>query len=226
MPMPTTFASILTRPAQTATPQRQLLHRRQGSGSQLNTSATLQNAAIMAWAKYLPIYSTEGGFGEVAQLGGSSTTTIGASYVAESMMAIAVQNPIEHMFYAADDATWGCYWNCGSGTSAWLFAFNQMSSWLNGHTITGALTSSSITGGTKWSIQLDSGAAELDFCDAWLASCTASTSFTAVTTLGNATSATGGTVTLTQEPSLLSDMPRSLPPHSARWQAHIPLRRL
>lgn len=246
--------------------------------NQLNTTATLQNSSIVSWAKTLPIYSTEGGFGEVSQLGGTSTTTIGASYVAESMMAIAAQNPVNHMFYAADDPTWGCYWNCGSvtgvtssggsgmtagtyplsfsggggsgaagtitvttstvtnitissagvgygstptvtaatggtpptltatiGTSAWLFAYNQMLSWLGAHTITGTLTSTAITGGNKWSLQLDSGAAELDFCDAWLASCTTSTSFNTQTTLANVTSPTGGSLTLTQEPVLLTN---------------------
>lgn len=204
MPMPTTIVSHSDATCTPGnTPNSSCYIAVKDEVNQLNTTATLQNSSIVSWAKNLPIYSTEGGFGEVSQLGGTSTTTIGASYVAESMMAIAAQNPVNHMFYAADDPTWGCYWDCGSGTSAWLFAFNQMSTWLGAHSITGPLASSSITGGTKWTLPLDSGAAELDFCDAWLASCTTTTSFNTQTTLANATSPTGGSLTLTQEPVLL-----------------------
>lgn len=204
-PMPTTLVSN-SDPSCTAgnTPNSNCYIAVKDEVNQLNSSATLQNAAIVAWAKFLPIYSTEGGFGKVVQLGGTSTTTIGASYVAESMMAIAAQNPVNHMFYAADDPTWGCYWNCGSGSSAWLFAYNQMLAWLNGHSITGPLTSTAITGGKRWSLQLDSGSAELDFCDAWLTNCTTTTTFNTQTTLAGVTSPTGGALTLTQEPVLLT----------------------
>jgi len=173
--------------------------------TQVTGSATLSNAAVVSWAKNLPVFSTEGGFGTVAQLGGTSTATIGAGYVAESMMAIAAQNPVNHMFYAADDATWGCYWNCGSGTSQWLYAYNKMLSWLGAHSITGTLTSTAVTGGNKWTLQLDSGAAELTYCDAWLTNCTASTSFTTQESLAGIISSTGGSVTLNQLPMLLTN---------------------
>ena len=183
--------------------------------STIASATVLQNAAIVAWAKFLPIYSTEGGFGQLQQLCTlTSGTTLCQGYVSEHMLAVAANNLVDvSMFYAAFDSpcgstNWGCYWQSSAGvTSNWYQAFTQTQQWLNSAVVTGPLSSSSITGGTKWTLPLTIGgnAAEATWCDAWLTNCTASTSFSTKQLLTGATSSTGGSVTLTQLPILLTN---------------------
>ena len=184
--------------------------------TQIQGSAVLQNAAIAPWAKNLDVLSTEGGFGTLSQLCSlTSGTTLCQGYVSEYMAAIAAQNVPVAMLYAANDATWGCYWDCGSGDSAWLQSFDQTNTWLNTYAVTNpgaGLTSTSVTGGKKWTLALGSGAAEISWCDAWLATCTASTSFAYSQTLTGVITLTGGTVTLSQSPVLLSNVAPGPPP--------------
>lgn len=186
----------------------------------------LNDASVTAWAKNLPIYLTEGAYGindgvcDGTDCDETHANVAGlrAAYASQWMIVLAAQNPTFTLWYSDKDQCWGTVtWNGGApgsscpltpaatiATSFTQTAITQTNAWLGAHTITGPLTSTAIAGGKKWSVQLDSGAAELDFCDAWLTPCTASTTFTTQMNLSGVTSATGGTVTLTQAPLLLS----------------------
>lgn len=176
--------------------------------SRVQGSAVLQNSAISSWAANLPVFGTEGGYGHVSNLC-ASTPSLCVNGIAEHMVGVASQNASTHsvpidLLYASNTCTspndWGCYWN--NGTSPQLPAINQVVSWLGANMITGSLTSSVITGGNKWTLPLSGG--EIDFCDAWLANCTTSTSFNTQQHLDGTVTTLSGTVTLTQEPTLLA----------------------
>ncbi len=194
--------------------------------SRITGSAVLANAAIKSWAANLPVYGTEGGYGKFNNLCSTGTPGQCIAGIAEHMYAVAAQNtstksiPFD-LLYASNTCTspndWGCYWN--NGSSPQLPAINQVISILGGHTITGVLTSVPIIGGNKWSLQLDSGNAEIAWCDAWTpATCTTTTAFTAQTTLATIanpsgiTTATGGSLTLTQAPVLLFNSSQAATP--------------
>ncbi len=188
--------------------------------SRITGGVVLGNSAIKSWAANLPVYGTEGGYGKFNNLCSTGTPDLCQTGIAQHMIAVAAQNtstksiPFD-LLYASNTCTapndWGCYWN--NGSSPQLASINQVISWLGGHSITGVLTSAAITGGNRWSLQLDSGSAELDWCDAWTpATCTTSTSFTAQTTLAGSTSATGGSLTLTQAPVLLFNSSQAATP--------------
>ena len=195
--------------------------------SRVTGSAVLGNAAIKAWAANLPVYGTEGGYGKFNNLCSTGTPDLCIAGIAEHMYAIAAQNtstksiPFD-LLYASNTCTspndWGCYWN--NGSSPQLPAINQVIAILGSHTITSAMSSTPITGGNKWTLQLDSGNAEIDWCDAWTPTvCTTTTSFSAQTTtatIANPSGVTsaiiGGALSLTQAPSLLFNSTQAATP--------------
>lgn len=177
----------------------------------------LQTAALntATWSPHLPIFIDEGGLGKVSQLNGDNN--FGIAYVSEFTLLTAadpnVTNgvpPVNSMLYLADDHTagtpcasfptnWGCYW-----TGPWYDALQRTTSWLSAATTIGAASTSSITGGTKWTVPLNGGTSEITFCAVQNpTTCTASTSFTHKQDITGAITTVSGTVTLNSTASLL-----------------------
>lgn len=191
--------------------------------SQFNTTTVLQNSANVAWSKYLPVLTDEDGFGELQQLCGPSscsntdtqTVFLRTAWVAQSNIVLAVQNPAAAMYYLGYDPTgscgstaWGCYWALSQGptvNSGWYAGFLQTNSWLNACSITGALSSTAVSGGNVWKVPLNCSGSTAEFAwfDGYLTNSVQSVTFNAQQDIhGNITS-TGGSATLTQSPVLL-----------------------
>lgn len=195
--------------------------------SQVKGSAVLTNSAISSWASAIPVIGTEGGWGLTSNVCNGSTCTatdtnvifLRAAYISEWMIALWAQGTPTQMDYAYNDQCWGTLYGTGAteaactsnpiiplGSAAWYFGWTQTVSWLNGCTSPGSWTKTSVTGGNTWTLNATcSGhAAQLAFFDGWLTSHSMSTSYSTQQNLSGTTSSTGGTVSLTQQPILLT----------------------
>jgi hypothetical protein len=143
----------------------------------------------------------------------NSTNFLRAAYISEWMIALTGQDTPEQLLYAANDCTWGDYWNCGFGTTAQYAAFLQTQAWINLSVVTGPMTSVAVTGGNVWTlpVTINGSPAQLKFFDGYQTTTTQSTSFAFQQNLAGVTSPTGGNVTLSQQPILLSSQTQSVP---------------
>lgn len=183
----------------------------------LLTTNALQLSGNAPWAANLPIYSTEGGFGTLSQLCGTTcsntatdTIALRSAFVSEYMMFCAASG-IEYCdLYAAFDTTWGDYQ--GSPVTGWYQAFLTTYSWvLTTCPITpGTFTSTPVTGGNLWTKTETCG--QYAFFDGWYpATTTQSTSYNTMQNLAGVTSSTGGAFTVGQKPVLLFSSAISAP---------------
>jgi hypothetical protein len=185
-------------------------------------AVALQQSSTVSWSGHLPVYISEGGFGEVNQLNGDNTS--GVAYMSELPALVAsapgagasnYYPPVTDMLYLGWDTNptpttnqWGCLWKCGpTGTaSPWYQALVQVTAWEAAATSAGACVTSSITGGTMWRCPLNGGTSEIDWCAVPdTSTCTTTTAFNTqqaasslvggIWTTG-AVSSTGGVLTL------------------------------
>lgn len=201
-----------------------------GQINRMNSTSVLQQSATVAWSEALPVLGDEAGFGEIKQVCGSTscantdTTTIAlkTAWVSEAMISLRQQDAASVLFYLGYDPTgtpcqstdWGCYrWTAASTDSPWYPGYSQTAAWLAATTAISAPVTTAVTGGTAWTYNatvsgVSGGSAQYAWCDAYLpATCTMSTAFTTYQDITGAVHPTGGGVTLSQTPILLSNQP-------------------
>jgi hypothetical protein len=180
----------------------------------ISSSTVLLNSSIASWAAHLPILMTEGAFGlDTSMCDGSDCTQghanvnrLRGAYAAQWALMLAQQpGLLQATWYAYNEPSWGTL-ETGGATNYTYSDLMKMTSWLSSAAITGPATSTAVTGGNVWRVPLTiSGqAAEIHFYDGWLSPYVEGVSYATQQTLDGVTRATGGSVTLTQEPVLLT----------------------
>lgn len=196
--------------------------------SRVKGTAVLTNSAISSWASNIPVIGTEGLWGETANVCNGSTCTatdanvilLREAYVSEWMLALWSQGTPMQLDYAYNDQCWGTLYGTGAteaacssnpivplGPAAWYVGWTQTASWLGSCSAPGSWTTTAVTGGNTWTLNATCGgnAAQFAFFDGWLTSYSMSTTYSTQQNLAGSTSATGGSVTLTQQPVLLTN---------------------
>lgn len=188
----------------------------------------LQDVSVIAWAGTLGIGTSEGGYGindaVCDVLDGDWThanvKTLRGAYVAQWMMAMEDAGTLFNLAYVDKDQRWMTFTGNGgasgathctqpafTGKTAVNAGFNQMLTWLTSFTPSGPKV---CTGASTFTMTctlpgtVSSNPAEIKYYTGWLTTHSQSTSFTTQQNLQGTTSATGGTVTLSQEPILLT----------------------
>jgi hypothetical protein len=199
--------------------------------AELYSTDILSNAAITSWAANLPVWETEGGYGpNVAMTDGVSDTSantwfLRGAYIARWMAVLAAtpssgSAPVHVLNYSSHDQCWGTHFgtniangSCASdslipvGATLTNTAFVQMRSWLAASSTIGVLNSTAVSGGTVWTINTTTNGspAQLAWFDGRLATTSYATAYQQQQSLAGTTSAvTGGTVSLTNQPMLLT----------------------
>jgi hypothetical protein len=196
----------------------------------LYSSAILCAPAITSWACNLPIWQTEGLYGLNSSLtdgvSGSSANTwlLRRAYTSRWMITQAVKPasgvpPVQSMFYNWKNQCWGT----ANGTNVADAACNtdplipvgvtdnqialvQTQSWLSKTKYIGPLSSSSVAGGNVWTVPIiyKGYPAQLAWFDGWLSTTSFATPFSRAQTLQNANSVVTTSITLDNQPVLLT----------------------
>jgi len=187
----------------------------------------IQDVSVSAWAGKLGVVTSEGGYGVndgvCDVLDGDWTHAnvqlLRGAYAAQRMMAMLDQNVLFDLSYSDKDPLWMTFTGNGSiggthcttpgftGKTAVNTAFNQMLTWLNSGTPSGPKVctgASAFTMTCTLPMTISGNPAEIKYYTGWLTTHTQSTAFTTKQTLQGVTSATGGSITLGQEPVLLT----------------------
>lgn len=135
----------------------------------------------------------------------TSTEYLRSAWTAQHAIILGSEPVDVIMDYAGNDPIWGCYWQCNGSNSGHLQAFTQSQTWIAAHRPTAACTATAVTGGNFWTCPSGS-TAEYAWFDGWYpATTTQSTAFNTQQNLEGTTSATGGSITVGQEPVLLTN---------------------
>lgn len=202
----------------------------------------LCDPSISSWACNLGVVTTEGGYGvNDGMCDGSdgdwthaNVQVLRGGYASTWEIALADQDTLFNLAYSNGDQSWmtahgngvathpgGSVVPCTqpnfTGQTAVGTALNQTNTWLQSGTITGPKTCSTVTGGQvcKLPMSISGNLAEIDYFTGWLTSSTQSTTFPIQQNLAGTTSATGGSVTLSQQPVLLTGTTSTLTVSSA-----------
>jgi hypothetical protein len=197
----------------------------------LYSSSILCNAAITSWACNLPVWQTEGLYGlNSAMTDGvddtdSDTWLLRRAYVSRWMIAQSSKPatgvpPVQSMYYSWQDQCWGSAngtnvadGNCQPpdsnipvGVTDSQVSFVRTKAWLDNAQYVGPLSSASVSGGNVWTVPIiyKGYPAQLAWFDGWLTSSSFATPFSKSNTLLNANAVVNGSITLDQQPVLLT----------------------
>ena len=229
VPFPTTLASNSSATCTTGnTPNTSCRTAIKDQTGVAQSATILQNAAIASWAKYLPVWVTEGGWGILNGVcdgadcdpSHANVQTLRTAYASQWLLTLA-GTPTVMWYEYGQDCAWGILYGPGdpttcvgnpalpSGDLAWYKGYGTTAGWLNSASAIGTLSSASVSGGNVWTLPLTiSGkSAQIVWYDGWLTTTTQSTSFVTQQTLAGVSSSTGGSYTVGQMPILLTTSP-------------------
>jgi hypothetical protein len=197
----------------------------------LYSSSIMCNASITAWACSLPIWQTEGLYGLNSSLTDGVSDTSANTWllrraytsrwmIAQSAKPASGSPPVQSMFYSWQDQCWGTAngtnvadGNCQPpnslipvGVTDNQVSFLQTKTWLDNTKYVGPLSSAAVGGGNVWTVPIiyKGYPAQLAWYDGWLATTSFSTPFSKALTIKNVSSAVVSTVTIGNEPVLLT----------------------